>query len=167
MDRRLLICCILLVPITIGLSLHEGTAAEPPSSSAIHWQRDLQAAHRESIRLNRPVLIVFGAEWCHFCKKLEQESLAHPQIAQYINQAFIPLHLDFDQSQREAEILGVKAIPCVVALTPQAELVGRLDGFASPQKVAKMLTGATRLQSQIQQARYAEAIKRNTMTTSR
>ena len=102
------------------------------------------------------MLIVFGADWCHFCKKLEKESLGHPQIAQYINQSFVPVHLDFDQSEREAKILGIEAIPCVVALTPQAELVGRLDGFVSPKQVADMLTKATQMQSKIQQTRYTQ-----------
>lgn len=166
MDRRLLIYCVLFASVSIFNGTF-GRAAEPTTASGIRWQHDLQAAHRESLRTNRPVLIVFGADWCHFCKKLEQESLAHPQIAGYINQTFVPLHLNFDESQREAEILDVKAIPCVVALTPQAELVGRLDGFATPQNVAKMLMKATRLQSQIQQARYIEAAKRNPMPPAR
>ncbi|MCA9069441.1 MAG: thioredoxin family protein [Planctomycetaceae bacterium] len=167
MDRRQLIFCTLVTTFVIFAGLGDGQATEPTTPTPIRWQSDLQAAHRESLRSNRPVLIVFGAEWCHFCKKLEKESLAHPQIAPYINQSFVPLHLDFDESQRETEILNVKAIPCVVVLTPQAELVGRLDGFATPQKVAEMLTKSTRLQSQIQQARYAETARRNTMTPTR
>lgn len=165
MDRPFVACCALAFTLACGLPAVD--SAEPIPATAIRWQRDLQAAHRESIRLNRPVLIVFGAEWCHFCTKLEQESLGHPQVAQYINQAFIPLHLDFDQAQREAKILGVKAIPCVVALTPQAEMVGRLDGFASPQKVADLLNKATRLQTRIQQTRYQEATRQNAMTKAR
>jgi thiol-disulfide isomerase/thioredoxin len=136
-------------------------SAEPVPHSGINWQPDLQAAHRESLRLNRPVLIVFGAEWCHFCDKLEKESLGHPQVAQYINQSFIPVHLDFDQAQREARILDVKAIPCVVALTPQAELVGRLDGFAAPRNVAEMLTSAARKQAQLQQSRLTQTAGRS------
>ena len=145
-------------------------AAEPDSSATeIYWMTDIHAAHRESIRLNRPVLIVFGAEWCHYCTKLEQETFGHPQIARYINETYIPLHLDYDQAKREAKILNITAVPCVVALTPQADLVGRLDGFATPQKVADMLTKAMRLQTQIQQVRYHEATRANTntMTTSR
>lgn len=167
MERRILICCVLVVLVGVGGDIGRGSAAEPATSTPIHWQHDLHAAHRESLRLNRPVLIVFGADWCHFCKKLERESLAHPQIAQYINQSFVPLHLDFDESQRAAKILDVKAIPCAVALTPQAELVGRLDGFATPQQVAKMLTNATQMQSQIQRVRYEEAAQRTSMKPAR
>ncbi len=151
--------------IALGLFARPLASAEPLFNAGIQWHRDLQAAHRESLRLNRPVLIVFGAEWCHFCTKLEKESLGHPQIAQYINQTFIPVHLDFDVAEREAKILDVKGIPCVVALTPQAELVGRLDGFASPQKVADMLTGATQMQTKLQQARITQTAARGQMAT--
>jgi thioredoxin-like negative regulator of GroEL len=149
----------------LGIAAGPVEAAEPLPVAGIQWHTDLQAAHRESLRLNRPVLIVFGAEWCHFCTKLENESLGHPQIAQYVNQTFIPVHLNFDVSEREAKILGVEAIPCVVALTPQAELVGRLDGFAAPQKVADMLVGATQMQTKLQQARIMQASARGQMAT--
>lgn len=151
--------------LILGFAGRPITAAEPLPLAGIQWHTDLQAAHRESLRLNRPVLIVFGAEWCHFCTKLEKESLGHPQIAQYINQTFIPVHLDFDASEREAKILDVKGIPCIVALTPQAELVGRLDGFAAPQKVADMLVGAAQMQTKLQQARIIQTSARGQMAT--
>ena len=160
MDRHVMTWCALGVVLALIAGQKHLSAAEPAPAGEIQWQRDLQSAHRESLRLNRPVLIVFGAEWCHFCTKLEKESLGHPQIAQYINQTYIPVHLNFDEAQREAGILDVKAIPCVVALTPQAELVGRLDGFASPQKVGEMLTEANRLQQRLQQARSTQTASR-------
>jgi thiol-disulfide isomerase/thioredoxin len=160
MDRHVVFRCALGVVLAVVVGQKSVVAAEPAPAGGIQWQRDLQSAHRESLRLNRPVLIVFGAEWCHFCTKLEKESLGHPQIAQFINQTYIPVHLNFDEAQREAGILDVKAIPCVVALTPQAELVGRLDGFASPQKVGEMLSKANRLQMQLQQARSTQTASR-------
>lgn len=161
MDRHVVVRCALGAFLAFGLGAISAFAADPLPATGIQWQRDLQSAHRESLRSNRPVLIVFGADWCHFCTKLEKESLGHPRIATYINQTFIPVHLDFDEAQREAGILGVTAIPCVVALTPQAELVGRLDGFASPQKVGEMLGKATRLQLQLQQARMTQTASRD------
>jgi thioredoxin-like negative regulator of GroEL len=166
MDRHTIARVALALMLALPAGLKPLAAADPVPLARVQWQSDLQAAHKESLRLNRPVLIVFGAEWCHFCTKLEKESLGHPNIAAYINQAFIPVHLDFDEAQREAGILGVKAIPCVVALTPQAELVGRLDGFASPQKVAEMLTKATRMQTQIRQARFSQAVGRSPVATA-
>ena len=149
------------VGILVGMFFIGGKpvrAVEPVSQeSGIRWQADLQAAHREAVRLNRPVLIVFGADWCGFCKKLEQESLGHPQIAEYINQTFVPLHLDFDESEREAKILSVQSIPCVLALTPRAELVGRVDGYVAPQKMAEMLGKSLQMKTRLEQARRSKS----------
>lgn len=167
MDRHIFARCALALVLCWGWKISQARSAEPVSQPAIQYQRDLQAAHRESIRQNRPVLIVFGADWCHFCTKLEKESLEHPQIARYVNETFIPVHLDFDEAKRAAKILDVKAVPCVVALTPQAELVGRLDGFAPPKKVGEMLTKAKRLQTEIRKTRDQKAPMTNTMTTAR
>jgi len=167
MDRRSMAACGLALVCFWNLG---GTVFSEEPGGAIRWHKDLQAAHRESVRLNRPVLIVFGAPWCHYCTKLEQESLGHPQVARYINNTFVPVHLNFDEAGREAKILDIKAVPCVVALTPKAELVGRLDGFASAQKVADMLVDATKLQAQlqkarIQQARYQQVGRQNAMSS--
>ena len=169
MDRHTFGCCaaglVLLLPFVGGGS--SARAAEPVSEQpAIRWQPDLQSAHREALRLNRPVLIVFGADWCHFCKKLEKESLGHPQIAEYINQTFVPLHLDLDQSEREAKILNVTSIPCVLALTPQAELVGRVEGYVAPQKMAEMLSKALQRKARLQQAHSPQTADQTTMATT-
>src|SRR5690606_17865730 len=49
-------------------------AADPAANQGVAWQPNLKAAHKVAVRDNKPLLLVFGAEWCHFCTKLEQES---------------------------------------------------------------------------------------------
>jgi len=128
-------------------------AAEAPVESPIRWQRDLRSAQRISQSTGRPILVVFGASWCTYCKKLEAETLGHPSLAEYINTAFVPVHLDFDRDRRAAQILEVKSLPACVVLSPDADLLGTVEGYVRPPEFTKTLHLALDYQQQLRAER--------------
>lgn len=119
-------------------------------SEGVQWQTDLRAAHKLAVAQNKPMLVVFGADWCGYCKKLERETLAHPQLVEYVNEKFIPVHLDADKDEKVTEILGVKGLPCTVVLSPSAEEVARIEGFHQPSGFYQKLTAAEQSFQQVQ-----------------
>lgn len=149
--RRVLVGLATLGVCVVGLN-QALCLAETPGQSALQWQPDLQSAYAISSRENKPMLLVFGAEWCGWCKKLEKSTLENPQMAKYINETFVPVHIDVDENQRIAEILEVESLPCTIVLSPQADLLGRFEGFAKPGPMYKKLAEAKALQSRISQA---------------
>lgn len=100
-----------------------------PSTHQLNWQTNLQAAHKIAAAENKPMLLVFGADWCHYCKKLEKETLNSKQVSTYVNESFVAIHLDADKDKRVAEILKVSSLPCTIVLSPNADLLGRIEGF--------------------------------------
>ena len=131
-------------------------AAEPAGSKpAVSWQSDLKAAQKQSARTGRPMLIVFGADWCTHCGRFEEKTLNNPTMASYINREFIPVHLDFDKEQKTAEVLEVEALPCTVILSPEADLLGRVVGAKQPKDFWEALQDAKDEQARIRQARFA------------
>jgi hypothetical protein len=103
------------------------------SVSGVAWFHDLYEAHRVSAATRRPMLIVFGAEWCHYCRELDSTTLKNPELVSYISSNFVPVHLDADKDARIAQILKAKPIPCTVVLSPDAELMGRAIGYQDVQ----------------------------------
>jgi thioredoxin-related protein len=132
-------------------------AAAAPVESPIQWQRDLRTAQRISKSTGRPILVVFGASWCTYCKKLEAETLGHPSLAEYINTAFVPVHLDFDKDRRAAQILEVKSLPACVVLSAEADLLGTVEGYVRPPEFNKTLNLALDYQRQLQAERSADS----------
>jgi len=119
-------------------------AAETKKAS-VKWQTDLHKAHEVSLETNKPMLLVFGAEWCHFCKKLEQTTLTNAELVKYINANFVAVHIDADEQEKVAEILEVKGLPCTIVLSPEADLLGRITGFKKPSDFYDELAKARKL----------------------
>jgi thioredoxin-related protein len=113
--------------------------AEPPKNG-IRWETDLLKARERALRAEKPILIVFGAEWCTFCKKMEQTTLAEKEMVRKINAEFVPVHLDFDKTKPVAKALKVKGIPSSIVLSTDAEILSRKDGFAKSKEYRDVLT---------------------------
>lgn len=141
-----LLSLAVLATITVAGQLHQNAA----SGQGVVWRTDLQTAHRESQEMNRPLLITFGADWCGYCERMEKETLADPVIAQYVNQSFIPVKLDIEKDARIARILEVKRIPCTIALSPQADLLGRMTGCVEIDHLHRTLTQIEDLHDKIE-----------------
>jgi thioredoxin-related protein len=122
--------------------------AEGPRNG-LKWRSDLFTAHQESVRDGKPMLLVFGADWCVFCKKLEQTTLAEPEMVKYINAHFLPVHIDVDKQKKVASILEVKSLPCTIVLSPEADILGRIEGFEKAPAMHRKLTDARVQQSKI------------------
>ncbi len=148
---------VLLVGISIQL-LQAETASKKgyQSDTGIKWHKDLDTAHKAALKSNKPVFIVFDAEWCTFCRKLEKETLSDPRMVRYLNEAFEPLHLDFDKDRKLADILKVKSIPCTVVISSEADLLARQVGYSKVPSYHSMLEKARKLQAVIRHIEYAK-----------
>ncbi len=110
------------------------------AKTKIHWRADLEQAHEEALKSNKPMLIVFDAEWCSFCKKMDQATFSDPAIITYVNNTFVPVQLSLEDNYRTAEILEVDRIPASVALSPNADLLGRIVGFVNAETYRESLS---------------------------
>lgn len=130
-------------------------AGEPAATSGaedgqpIHWYAGLKIAHEESQRTGRPMLIVFKAEWCEHCKKLDRQTLSDGRVARYINESFVPVELDLEQDADIAKALEVERIPCTLALNPQADLLGRIVGFVDDAQLRSALVKVRTLHERV------------------
>lgn len=136
-----------------GMWIQAGEPSQEGDKPAgLAWEANLKAAHRAAVRDNKPMLLVFGADWCHFCKKLEEETLAHPALARYINETYVPVHLDFDKDERVRDILQVERLPCTILLTKDAEILDRFEGYMPPADIYRKLAAAKQVHLQLVEA---------------
>lgn len=143
---------VLLSCLGLAFTVSVAFAAGITKLDSKMWHHDMQKAHKVAITEDKPMVIVFGASWCRFCKKLENETLSDPRMKQYIKQNFIPVHLDLDEEKRIGKILEIKSLPCTVVLSPQADLLGKIVGYKSPEAMHEQLQKALKTQNVLRQA---------------
>jgi hypothetical protein len=107
-------------------SVYLRRAAQQP----VDWYPWSAEAFQRAKELNRPILLDVGAVWCPWCNLMDRDTYTNPEAADYINQHFVAVKVDFDASpklvaqlQRAQAILNLPAgLPLTSFITPDGKL---------------------------------------------
>jgi thioredoxin-like negative regulator of GroEL len=122
----------------------------------IQWQTDLNEAHQQAVLENRPMLLVFDADWCKYCDKMDEATFKDSSVANYVNEKFVPVHLNLADNMKIAEILEIDRIPCTIALSPRADLLGRVVGYVNTVQYRETLGRVRALQARVERKLAAQ-----------
>lgn len=108
--------------------------AAPALAAEINWQASYSDALAVSKNENKPIMVIFTADWCVFCKKLENQTFTHPQIIREINKNFVAVKINKDKETEIANDFNVRGIPDMFFLTPfntevDLQIIARQLGF--------------------------------------
>lgn len=132
--------------VTIRSASLKRTATSEPV-----WLDDLSAGFARAAAENRPVLVLFGADWCTYCHKQDAETLSDPAVRRAVADGFVPVRLDVDAHPKLTEALQIDTLPQAVLLSPTAQLLGRAKGFQTAPQFRSALSGAA--------AKHAESLR--------
>jgi uncharacterized protein YyaL (SSP411 family) len=63
----------------------------------IQWNEWGEEAFAKAKRENKPILLDIGAVWCHWCHVMDRESYENDEVANLINENFVPIKVDRDE----------------------------------------------------------------------
>lgn len=149
--RKLGIALMVLVFIT---SLHNTCFANGDSTEVkwLSWPEAMELYKQEK----RKILIDVYTDWCGWCKRMDQVTFQHPEIAVYINRNFYPVRFNAEGAEdleykgqvyravksgkREYhefanELLkGRFSFPTMVFMDEDLELIQSIIGFKTPRQ---------------------------------
>lgn len=119
-DRKSFVLCMLISLVCF---------ASAADAAAIPWRVKVKDAVTEATNLGKPLLVSVSTDWCHYCKKMDRETLSDARVAKHIEECFVPLKVDGDKDRELVRMLGVRSFPTMVILSPKMKVLGTMKGF--------------------------------------
>jgi thiol:disulfide interchange protein len=110
--------------------------AEIDHSKIYHYADGLALAKKNKVN----VLVVFGTDWCIWCKRLEQNTLTSPEMKSAMMK-YVLVHVDGD---REPDIVAkyknfVKAYPSYIVIDADEKVLNSGSGYKTVPAFKKWL----------------------------
>src|ERR1700747_1778800 len=133
-------------------------------SQLVDWYPWGPEAFTQASELDRPILLDVGAVWCPWCSLMDRDTYTDVATADYINQHFVSIKVDFDsapelvaQLQRAQAGLNLPAgLPHISLSTPEGKL-----SFAAGSLPAERKAGKPSFREAAEEARNRYADKTN------
>jgi thiol:disulfide interchange protein len=118
-----------LFALALALALAPG--APPASAQAVQWRPDYGAARREAAEHKQPLVLVFSAEYCTWCKQMERTMLRDPEVVGVLNRRFVPVKVAADDARNGYLVggLGLQGLPAVVLVAPGGQVLATREGY--------------------------------------
>ena len=97
-----------------------------------------QDAIKKSKESNKQILIMFKAEWCHWCKKMEADSLTDSKVkTEMMN--YVYLEVDTDRDNATTRKFGVSGLPSYVISNANGDKIKSDNGYRNAKQFAQWL----------------------------
>jgi len=114
---------------------HAGDAAQ-----GIAWSTDYAGSVARAAAEKKPVLIDFTAEWCGWCKRLDEEVYADASAAKALS-GLVCVKIDVDKQPNVALAYNVQSMPRTIVLNVHGEIVGDVTGYQPLGPFLEFLSG--------------------------
>ncbi len=112
--------------------------------SKVAWHTDVSEAWKVTQQQRRPLLVFVTHDQCVFCTKMKNGTLADLNVASAINRAYVPLTHNGSAGSQLIKDLHVTSYPATFIISPQAVVIDRIEGYVTPQVLARRLSPASR-----------------------
>jgi thioredoxin 1 len=98
------------------------------------WGHDWDQALAQSSKAQKPMLVLFTADWCPPCRTLKSDVLGDSAVAGYLEKEFTLVKIDLTQRDAPgssiAQTYGVRGIPTLIAFDARGQQIDRMSGAA-------------------------------------
>jgi thiol:disulfide interchange protein len=100
-----------------------------------------ERGYLEARRQNKPLLLFFTAQWCHFCHQMADEALTNDQVVS-LSERFVCVLVDADASPEVCKQFHVSRFPTIQFVSPQGVVLNRLEGKCPGHQVTMAMQSA-------------------------
>ena len=130
--------------VLVAMTLITAQTVWARSALNVAWKRTYQEAEAEARRLDRPLLLHFGATWCGPCKQMEAQVLNSPDVRRALKDQVVGVKIDIDHNPEIAQRYGVDSVPADVIIEPNGKILvpKTVGGMSRDAYVGKLASSA-------------------------
>lgn len=108
------------------------------AAGSVKWH-----SYQEGVALgkdqNKKVFVNFFADWCTYCKQMDNETFNDSAVGAYLNKNFIAVKVDADRETQLASEYHVQGLPASTFIAEDGALIGSQPGFIAPDQMMPLL----------------------------
>jgi len=138
--------CLSAIIICLNFSCLNLSASEQESnkkSSEVKDQNIKWHDYEDGMALgknkSKKILINFYADWCHYCKEMEDKTYKDNSIISYLNQNFVSIKINSDKNRKLAQNFNVRALPATWFVAETGENIGNRPGYIDAETMLPIL----------------------------
>ena len=105
----------------------------------IQWNTDLNAAFGLAQKSNKLVFADFYADWCGYCKQLDEDTFVNQNVKQKFAQSYVLVKINVDQNPELASKYQVYSLPTLIIMDSNGNVIKRQEGFVSAGELLNIL----------------------------
>ncbi len=87
----------------------------------------------------KKIFLNFYADWCQYCKVMDQKTFKDASVVAYLNEHFIPVRVDSEKQKKLAREFNVQALPVSWFIAEDGENIGSQPGYVPPDMMLPLL----------------------------
>jgi thiol:disulfide interchange protein len=123
----------LIIASVLGALLMVGSCAKETEEvrDGVKWLASYDEAIRMAGDKNIPIMIDFYADWCGWCKRLDQDTYVDAEVMAKAKE-FVSLKIDADVETDLPKQYRVQGLPTILFINHKGEEIHRVVGYRPP-----------------------------------
>lgn len=114
--------------VDVEMQLVSLTKAEEFAGKDIQWIEDYNEGLAAIEALNKPAVLLLYADWCGYCKKMQNNTLVDPRI-KMMSDDFVWIRVNSDKQKELKTFYGQTGFPLTILLDNSGEVMNKISGF--------------------------------------
>ena len=116
----------------------------------IEWLQNIDVALRQAGKKDKLVLVSFYANWCGFCRRMDQTTFTDKTVIQKMN-AFVSVKINTDLEKKIAEEYAVNGLPTTVILDSKGRIISGSEGYMRSNDLIEMMDSTVKTVTDLKQ----------------